>query len=84
MSNTSNLNNINNNGLLDGITILGFIAQLQNIGDDKTQTEYIRKVIQAIADEIEKLHKENDIIIKQNEEILKKINNLERKVKIWN
>ena len=66
-----NNNNSNNNGLLDGITILGFIAQLQNIGDDKTQTEYIRKVIQAIADEIDKLHKENDIIIKQNEEILK-------------
>lgn len=65
-------NNINqNDGLLDGITILGFIAQLQNIQDDKEQTEYIRKVIQAIADEIKKLHDENDIIIKQNEEILK-------------
>ena len=68
----NNNNNINqNDSLLDSITILGFIAQLQNIKDDKEQTEYIRKVIQAIADEIAKLHKENDIIIKQNEDILK-------------
>lgn len=66
----NNLNNINNNSLLDGITIVGFMAQLQNIGDDKVQTDYIRKVIQAIANEIEKLHKENDIIIEQNKEIL--------------
>ena len=66
-----NNNDNTNNKLLDALTILGFAAQIQNISDDKTQTEYIRKVIQVIADEIEKLHKENDIIIKQNEEILK-------------
>ena len=66
-----NNNDNTNNKLLDALTILGFAAQIQNISDDKTQTEYIRKVIQVIADEIKKLHKENDIIIKQNEEILK-------------
>jgi cell division protein FtsB len=66
-----NNNDNTNNKMLDALTILGFAAQIQNISDDKTQTEYIRKVIQVIADEIEKLHKENDIIIKQNEEILK-------------
>ena len=66
-----NNNDNTNSKLLDALTILGFAAQIQNISDDKTQTEYIRKVIQVIADEIEKLHKENDIIIKQNEEILK-------------
>ena len=66
-----NNNDNTNNKMLDVLTVLGFAAQIQNISDDKTQTEYIRKVIQVIADEIEKLHKENDIIIKQNEEILK-------------
>lgn len=66
-----NNNDNTNNKLLDALTILGFAAQIQNISDDKTQTEYIRKVIQVIADEIEKLHKENDVIIKQNKEILK-------------
>lgn len=66
-----NNNDNTNNKMLDVLTVLGFAAQIQNISDDKIQTEYIRKVIQVIADEIEKLHKENDIIIKQNEEILK-------------
>ena len=70
----NNINNFND-GLLDGITLLGFIAQIQNIGDDKVQTEYIRKVIQIIAYEIDKLHKENDIIIEQNKEILKILKN---------
>lgn len=72
--NNFNLNNLNNKtsfNILDIITILGFVAQISNIQDDKTQTKYIQKVIQAIADEIEKLHKENDMIIKQNEDILK-------------
>lgn len=68
--NINNLKNKTNFNILDIITILGFVAQINNIQDDKTQTEYIQKVIQAIADEIKKLHKENDIIIKQNEEIL--------------
>ena len=74
MNNNYNLNNLNNKtsfNLLDVITILGFAAQINNIKDDETQTDYIRKVIQAISDEIEKLHKENDIIIAQNNEILK-------------
>ena len=71
MKKNNNSNNISdNNSLLDAITLVGFLAQLKNIGDDNIQTTYIKKVIQAIADEIEKLHKENDIIIKQNEEIL--------------
>lgn len=71
MKRDEEVNNNTNNSLLDSITILGFIAQLQNIGDDKFQTEYIRKVIQIIAEEIDKLHKENDEIIEQNKEILK-------------
>lgn len=57
-------------GFLDIITIAGFLAQIDNMSKDEVQTNYIRKVIKAIANEIEKLHKENDIIMAQNEEIL--------------
>lgn len=57
-------------GVLDLLNVFSLWAQIENMNMDKMQTEYIHKVIKAIADEIEKLHKENDIIIKQNEEIL--------------
>lgn len=69
--NNYNLNKKTSFNILDDITILSFIAQIKNINDDKVQTNYIQKVIKAIADEIEKLHKENDIIMQQNEEIIK-------------
>lgn len=55
---------------LDIINILGFVAQLLNMFGDEKQTNYIHKVIRAISDEIQKLHNENDMIMKQNEEIL--------------
>lgn len=69
--NNYNLNKKTSFNILDDITILSFIAQIKNINDDKVQTNYIQKIIKAIADEIEKLHKENDIIMQQNEEIIK-------------
>lgn len=58
-------------GFLDMITIASFLAQIDNMDKDDVQNKYIHKVIKAIADEIEKLHKENDIIMEQNEEILR-------------
>ena len=72
-------NNHTNISVLDVITILGYVAQLENIKSDNEQTNYIEKVIKAISDEIEKLHKENDIIIKQNEEILEILKGKERR-----
>jgi uncharacterized protein (UPF0305 family) len=71
-----NINNNNTNeeeqlGFLDVITIIGFIAQLTNMADDEKQTKYIKIIIEAIANEIAKLHKENDDIIAQNEYIIK-------------
>lgn len=56
--------------ILDLLNVFSLCAQIDNMNMDKQQTEYIRKVIKAIADEIDKLHKENSIIIKQNEKIL--------------
>ena len=66
-------------GVLDLLNVFSLWAQVDNMNMDKVQTEYIRKVIKAIANEIEKLHKENDIIIKQNEEILKRLQNIEER-----
>lgn len=66
-----NSNNGNQFEFLDLITIMGFLAQVDNMSKDESQTKYIHKVIKTIALEIDKLHKENDIIIKQNEEIIK-------------
>ena len=42
-----------------------------NIEQDNQESEYIHNVIQAIAREIELLHKENDKIMAQNEEIIR-------------
>jgi hypothetical protein len=66
-----NLNNENQQfEMLDALNIVGFFAQLDNMSKDEQQSKYIQTVIQAIANEIEKLHKENDIIIEQNNEII--------------
>ena len=70
MNNQNYQQDKNNLEALDIITMLSFAMQTTNIQKDEKQTEYIHKVIKAIANEIEKLHKENDIIIKQNEKIL--------------
>lgn len=61
-------------GILDLLNVFSLWAQVDNMTFDKQQTEYINKVIKAIALEIEKLHKENDIIIEQNKEILRRLN----------
>jgi hypothetical protein len=54
---------LSNFEFLDAITIVGFLAQLDNMDKDEKETDYIHKVIDSIANEIEKLHKENEIII---------------------
>jgi fatty acid/phospholipid biosynthesis enzyme len=63
-----NLNNENQQfEMLDALNIVGFFAQLDNMSKDEEQSKYIQTVIQALTNEVEK----NDIIIKQNNEILK-------------
>lgn len=58
-------------GVLDLLNVFSLWAQIDNMKMDAEHTEYIHKVIKAIADEIEKLHKENDIIMEQNKEIIR-------------
>lgn len=69
MNNNKNFNNSVEG--MDLLSIYSLIKQLENMKLDSEQTIYIRKVILAISDEIAKLHKENDMIMAQNEEILK-------------
>lgn len=56
---------------LDGINIVSFITQVLNMGQNEYTDAYVRRVVKAIANEINLLHQENDIIIKQNNEILR-------------
>lgn len=46
------------------------MAQVQNMNMDEKETNYIHKVIKALTKEVEQLHKENNVIIKQNEQII--------------
>lgn len=67
-------NNYNyQNGIeaMDILDLIAFYIQLVNIEQDNQESEYIHNVIQAIAREIELLHKENDKIMAQNEEIIR-------------
>lgn len=57
-------------GILDLLNVFSLWAQVDNMNMDRQQTVYIHTVIKAIANEIEKLHRENDIIMRQNEKIL--------------
>lgn len=65
-----------NNQNLDILEFLAFYIQLKNIELDQNQNDYIHNVIENINSEIKSLHKENDIIIKQNSEILAKLDRL--------
>lgn len=66
-------NNIQN---LDVLQLLAFYIQLKNIEWDQNQNEYIHSVIENINNQIAKLHRENDIIMQQNQEILQKLDRL--------
>lgn len=56
--------------ILDLLNVFSLWAQVDNMKMDAEEDVYIRKVIKAIANEIDKLHKENDVIIQQNKEII--------------
>lgn len=59
-------NNINQNLKdLDIIGLASFFMQADNIRDDNQQKAINQLILQAVAKEIEKLHKENDNIIEK-------------------
>lgn len=53
------------------LTILSFIAQLQNIKKDDEEKQYIHLIIQKIGEEIQKLHKQNERIEAKVDQLLK-------------
>ena len=62
MNNNNNENNKSLN-MLDLITVIGFLAQMENMQGDEKQAKKNNAIIKAVADEINKLHKENDAIV---------------------
>ena len=71
-------NNVNNNsfGLIDILTVISFMAQMKNMNDDEITNLKNSSIIKAVANEIDKLHRENDDIINH----LKKIDKDEKKL----
>ena len=70
-------NNINRNfDILDFLSLISFFAQMKNMNDDDIAALKNNKVIQAVANEIDKLHKENDDIINY----LKRVDDDEQKI----
>lgn len=57
--------------LLDAVTIVSFLAQLDNMEKDVKQTKWIHGVVEKLAEEVQKLHEENDILIEKVDKILK-------------
>ena len=75
----NNNNNINQNLKdLDIIGLASFFMQADNIKDDNQQKMINQLILQAVAKEIEKLHKENDSIIDKLNKIEKDDNNCEK------
>ena len=72
------INNDNNKqenlDILDIITMLSFMAQIQNIKEDKAQNIWINKIIKILFQEINKLHYENELLFKKLEEVENAIN----------
>lgn len=74
MINNNNNNKQENLDILDIITMLSFMVQIQNIKEDKVQNLWINKVIKTLFQEINKLHYENELLFKKLEEVENAIN----------
>ena len=64
-------NNNNQFEILDLIAMISFVMQLQNIQLDDKQQNYIHNVIRALAQQVQKLHQQNDRIETKLNQILK-------------
>ena len=74
MINNNNDNKQENLDMLDIITMLSFMVQIQNIKENKVQNLWINKVIKTLFQEINKLHYENELLFKKLEEVENAIN----------
>lgn len=76
----NNLNNFNNMfgslDIIDIISIISFIAQVQNMKGDELDKVKNNSVLKAVADEIDRLHKELKQVDNDGQEILKRLDTL--------
>lgn len=72
----NNNNALRNFDILDILSLVSFMAQMKNMSDDERAALKNNSIIKAVADEIDKLHKENDDIIKY----LKQVDKDEQKI----
>ena len=63
---------------LDFLAIISFVMQLEGIKENEQSDKITNMLFDAIDSEIAKLHEENDIIIAQNEEIIKLLKEREK------
>ena len=70
-----NNNEYRNFEALDLLTLISFLAQIQNMNEDTKEKTYIHEVIKAISIEIEKLHKQNERIEAKIDQILERNKN---------
>lgn len=60
-------------GALDMLNVMSLITQLQNMQKDETHNKALAAIIKEIFNEIQKLHKENDLILEKLETIQNKL-----------
>lgn len=70
MFNNISRRNLENIDFLDILSIVSFIAQISNINESSVRNKYIDDFIKNISYEIDKLHQENDIIMKKIDNII--------------
>lgn len=58
---------------LDIINIMSFLIQMQNLDDDKRYKGSVQQFKDFIQEEVNKLHKENEIIMNKLDEIRKEL-----------
>lgn len=67
-------NNNRNYDLLDIISLMSFIIQMRNLEEDKKYKGSVKQFEDMIQLEVDKLHKENDIIMQKLDFVLESVN----------
>ena len=68
-----NENQMNNLSFLDLLSLISFFSQVENMKKDSIETNITHSFIQAVAKEIELLHKENGRIEQKLDKLLNNI-----------
>lgn len=63
------MRNCNNTDILDAISLMSFIIQMQNLEDDKRYKGSVQEFKDFIQEEVNKLHMENELIMNKLDRI---------------